>query len=107
MHGILDKVYDLINSYVTREDIFKKNLELRYLCGYSSIEEFVDDLWEFKAKWYYVSYQETKNQTKIHPKAIYTSRLISDLTKNVQWESNESVRGDKYESAQKMLEINF
>ncbi|CAG8746892.1 13012_t:CDS:2, partial [Acaulospora morrowiae] len=107
MHGILDKLNDIVHFREAREDILKENLELRDLCGYSSLDEFADDVWEFKLKMFDISCREANHQKEMHPKAIYTSQLISDITKNVQWESNKSVQDGKFESVQKKLEINF
>ncbi|CAG8769162.1 10299_t:CDS:1, partial [Acaulospora morrowiae] len=88
MYRILDKVYDIIirKGIKTKVDMLKENLELRDLCGYSSHDEFVEDVWEFKLKMFDISCQEANHQMEMHPKAIYTSPLVSDLTKNIPWE---------------------
>ncbi|CAG8612377.1 16633_t:CDS:2 [Acaulospora morrowiae] len=92
----------------TREnEILKENLELRDLYGYSTLDEFADDVWEFKLKMFDISCRDANHQMEMHPKAIYTSQLISDLTKNVQWVSNELDRDNKYDSVQGRLKIDF
>ncbi|CAG8656237.1 18690_t:CDS:2, partial [Acaulospora morrowiae] len=68
------------------------NQTSKNLCGYSSLDEFAEDVWEFKLKMFDISCQEINNKMEVHPKAIYTSQIISDLTKNIQWESNGLAR---------------
>ncbi|CAG8669106.1 16438_t:CDS:1, partial [Acaulospora colombiana] len=86
MHENLEELWNiimdnLINSTKSRE-------KLREFCKYSSLEEFDEDLEEFRNKYY--SVQKKDNQIKVHPKANYTSQSISDLTKNIHW--NKSTR---------------
>ncbi|CAG8729135.1 11821_t:CDS:1, partial [Acaulospora morrowiae] len=74
MHGTLDKVNKIVDNSVikTREDILKENLKLEDLCGYSSLDEFADDAWEFKLKQFDISCRDANHQMEMHPKAIYT-----------------------------------